>query len=149
MNVVRLATGIATRDDRILLVASRYPNHDEPLWNLPGGRLAPGELFHEAVVREVREETGYAARVERFAYLNESHDDGTHFVSVAFEIAVEGTLQTAQSGDHVCEAGWYPVAELGDRLRVAVIREPLLAYLRQRERYFARHEAGVRIRWDD
>ena len=43
------------------MVASRYPNHREPLWNLPGGASVPGELLSETVVREVFEETGLRA----------------------------------------------------------------------------------------
>jgi hypothetical protein len=36
--VVHLATALLEHEGRVLLVASRYPNQPEPLWNLPGGR---------------------------------------------------------------------------------------------------------------
>ncbi len=35
-------------------------------WSVPGGRVEPGETLHEAVVREVMEETGLEVVVERF-----------------------------------------------------------------------------------
>ena len=48
---------------RVLLCHRR----DIDAWNLPGGGVESGELPTEAVVREVREETGLEAAVERLA----------------------------------------------------------------------------------
>ncbi len=149
MNAIHLAGGIAIRDNRILLVASRYPTQVAPLWNLPGGRLQPGELFHEAAVREVREETGYDATIAAFAYLNESYDGQTHFVSVVFEVTLKGEPAAARADDHVAAVEWCPLDDVVHRVEVPVVRDPLLAYLQRRERYFSRHDAGITVRWDD
>lgn len=46
---------------RVLLCHRR----DMDAWNLPGGGLEPGELPDACVIREVREETGLEAAVER------------------------------------------------------------------------------------
>lgn len=46
---------------RLLLVKRR----DIPIWVLPGGGVEPDETAEEAVIREVREETGYEVRVVR------------------------------------------------------------------------------------
>lgn len=35
------------------------------LWSLPGGRVEPGESDHQAVIREVAEETGLRVRTGR------------------------------------------------------------------------------------
>jgi ADP-ribose pyrophosphatase YjhB (NUDIX family) len=146
---VHLATGLAERGGRVLLVASRYENHPQPLWNLPGGRQRPGELLAETAIREIREETGLRARIVELAYVSESYDGETHFINAAFRVEVEGTLQIPQSGDHVSDAAWVPIAELGSRITVAVVREPLIAYLRGilPQRYVGYEEAGVTIRW--
>jgi 8-oxo-dGTP diphosphatase len=48
-------------NDRVLLCQRQ----DMDLWNLPGGALESGELPDEAVVREVKEETGLEVAVER------------------------------------------------------------------------------------
>lgn len=55
--------GALVRDGegRIVLVRNRWSDG----WVLPGGNVESGESLREAVVREVREETGLAARVER------------------------------------------------------------------------------------
>lgn len=47
---------------RILLVKQfRLPAEDD-LWELPAGRIDPGESAMEAATRELREETGYQAK---------------------------------------------------------------------------------------
>lgn len=149
MNVVHLAGGIAIRDNRILLVASRYPTQPAPLWNLPGGRLQPGELFHEAALREIHEETGYHASIASFAYLSESYDEQTHFVSAVFEVSLQGERTPAHRDDHVVAVEWCKLENVARRLQIAVVRDPLLTYLARAERYFSRHDAGITIRWDD
>jgi ADP-ribose pyrophosphatase YjhB (NUDIX family) len=88
MTRIHLCTGILEHAGRILLVASRYPNHTEPLWNLPGGRQEAGESFAEAVVREFREETSLTIRPLALAYVAESYDakGATHFTNIAFHV---------------------------------------------------------------
>jgi 8-oxo-dGTP diphosphatase len=158
--MIHLATGIAVRDGRLLMVASRYPNRPDPLWNLPGGRQLPGELLTETVVREVFEETGLRVDVGEVAYVSESYDGARHFLNVTFCVHVVGespfeTLATLapqgdkRGGEHVVGVEWVPLAEVGERIVVAVVREPLLAYLRGSltQRYAGFHEAGVTIEW--
>lgn len=41
-----------------LCVVKEGKHEREGIWNIPGGRLEPGEQFHEAAVRETRSETG-------------------------------------------------------------------------------------------
>ncbi len=147
MTRIHLASGLAIQDGTVLLVASSYASHPNPLWNLPGGRQAHGELLRETVAREVFEETGLAAQILKLAYLSESYDGDTHFLSSVFEIETAGTLRAPLAGDHVVEAVWCPLGELASRLEVAVVREPLLTYLTNRTQYFGVHDAGITIRW--
>jgi 8-oxo-dGTP diphosphatase len=51
---------------RVLLAHRR----DYDLWNLPGGQVEPGEAPWQAVVREVREETGLDVVVTRLAIVD-------------------------------------------------------------------------------
>jgi 8-oxo-dGTP diphosphatase len=147
---IRIATGIARRGDCVLLVASRYASHDQPLWTLPGGRQEPNELASETVVREVAEETGLVATVEELAYASESYDGATHVSNLVFAISVNGEPCVPAGNDHVVNAAWVSTTDIPDRMKVAVVREPLLAYLRgSRQRYYGFHEAGVTIRWSE
>ena len=149
MKRIHLATGLAIRDGRVLLVASRYPSHDAPLWNLPGGRQQHGELLGTTVVRETREETGLAATVGDVAYVSESYDGDTHVLNVSFTMTVEGEIVLPTSGDHVVAASWIAIDELAMQLSVAVVREPLLAYLQHGQRYAGYPDAGISIVWPD
>ena len=139
------------------MVASRYANHLQPLWNLPGGRQQPGELLAETVVREVFEETRLHVKAGDVAYVSESYDGATHYLNVTFNVTLAPSTTaphaSAQDGtgedDHVVGVEWVPIAELGDRIVVAVVREPLLAYLRGDlpRRYAGFHRAGITIEW--
>jgi len=163
--VIHLATGILIRDDRLLLVASSYPSHAQPLWNLPGGRQLPGELLTETVVREFFEETQLRVGAGQLAYVSESYDGDTHIVNVTFTVSSFDCAPYGRSAqddtqgrsvrddtrehDHVVAVEWVPLADVGARIEVAVVREPLLAYLRGEleQRYAGFHQAGVTIRW--
>src|SRR5216683_2365433 len=55
---------IKDRGGRLLLIRRGH----EPgagLWSLPGGRIEPGETDQQAVVREIREETGLIVVCDR------------------------------------------------------------------------------------
>jgi len=146
---IHLAAGLAETGGRVLLVASHYPNHAQPIWNLPGGRQVHGELLAETAIREIHEETGLQARIVELAYLSESYDGDEHFLCAVFRVEVDGTLRLPGDGDHVAAAQWVPFGELAERLRIGVVREPLIAYLRHilPQRYVGYERAGVTIRW--
>jgi 8-oxo-dGTP pyrophosphatase MutT (NUDIX family) len=57
------SAGAAIFDDagRVLLIKENY---DRERWGFPGGAVEVGETIEQAVVREVREETGLDVRVD-------------------------------------------------------------------------------------
>ncbi|MBV9102351.1 MAG: NUDIX hydrolase [Candidatus Eremiobacteraeota bacterium] len=152
MERIELCTGILRRAGTILLVASRYPNQPRPLWGLPGGRPRTGELLHDALRRECEEETGLAIRVQSLAYVSESLDraSATHVRNTTFAIESEGEPAPSRDDVHLIDVAWIPLREVGNRISVAVVREPLLAYLAGDERrYFAYRDAGITIQFYD
>lgn len=71
MPFLRLGVACAVFDDDGRVLLSRRGDLD--VWNLPGGRLDAGEKLADAAAREVREETGIIAHVDRAVglyYLN-------------------------------------------------------------------------------
>jgi ADP-ribose pyrophosphatase YjhB (NUDIX family) len=149
---VHLATGLLEREGRLLLVASRYPNHAEPLWNLPGGRQRDGELLADTVRREFLEETGLHVAIGSARYVSESYDraTATHFLSVAFDVTASGEPQVPEDDAHVVAAAWVAREDLAATLGVAVVREPSLAHLEDpKRRYFGYADAGITIEFRD
>ncbi|HEX5273864.1 MAG TPA: NUDIX hydrolase [Candidatus Rubrimentiphilum sp.] len=149
MTRIHLATALVRRGGDVLLVASKYPNHAQPLWNLPGGRQMPGELLTETARRELLEETGLHGTVRELCYVSESYDGETQITTVTFAVDAAGTPAAPTHGDHVVSAEWVAAADLSKRLAIAVVREPLLAYLEKGTRYAGYAEAGVSIVFPD
>jgi ADP-ribose pyrophosphatase YjhB (NUDIX family) len=147
---VHLAHALVIRDGVVLMVASRYANHKQPLWNLPGGRQRFGELLSETAQRELSEETGLTGVARELAYVNESYEGDRHFVAAIFHTTVQaGALRLPSHGDHVTEAAWVAIDEVATRNIPAVVSEPLSRYLSGKLplRYAARHDAGITVRW--
>ncbi len=105
--VHRGAAAIIFDDEgRVLLVRwSRPP----ALYGLPGGRIEPGEEPHDAVVREVREETGLCARVTRIAgvYGFDSTDREDYLVMYAFLCATTSGRAMVAAPAEISEVGWF------------------------------------------
>ena len=70
---VRVAAAVLL-DSRNRILITQRPLHGMlgGLWEFPGGKLHPGETPEQAVVRELREETGVQIRPEKFL-LNVRH----------------------------------------------------------------------------
>jgi len=88
---------------------------DNGLWGLPGGSVEPGESVSEAIVREVREETGLEVAPIRVVgvYSSPAHGqivtypDGNviHYVSTSFVCRIVGG--TLACGSESLELGWF------------------------------------------
>ncbi|MEU6114271.1 NUDIX domain-containing protein [Streptomyces sp. NPDC047117] len=61
----RLAAYAVCIEDGRVLLACHVPSRGGPNWTLPGGRVEHAEDPYDAVIREVAEETGCDAVVER------------------------------------------------------------------------------------
>lgn len=103
--------------DRVLLVQRAAP----PLqghWGLPGGRVELGETVEQALVREVREETGLHVAVERYlGYIDAIDRDEAgrvryHYVVHYFTARPAGG--DLRAADDAADARWVALSELDD-----------------------------------
>jgi len=127
-NAAEVAVGaIAVRDGAILLVRrGRAPGAGE--WSVPGGRVRYGEELHEALVREVAEETGLDVVVDRFAGWVErigSDPEPYHFVILDFYVSPLDAAQEPVPSDDAVEVAWVPL----DGLDGVPLVEGLLEFL--------------------
>lgn len=144
-----IAAAVIQRSEEILLVEQQGPGDTVSAWALPGGRTEPGELLHEALIREVREETGLnITELGDLLYLvqtdnpnkqqimeNAGPGDGYLATAAVFEVAAwEGVLQSADPDNFILDVRFWPIPKaitlIEQTLHFRIMREPLLAYLR-------------------
>jgi 8-oxo-dGTP diphosphatase len=78
--------GISVIGDRILLIGHRGLVQDALYWSPPGGGVQFGERTRDALIREVREETGLTARVGSFMFYKEFIAPPLHAIEMYYLI---------------------------------------------------------------
>lgn len=111
------------------ILLSRYSPPDGR-WVLPGGGVDHGEHPEDAIVREVKEETGYQVELDRLLGV----ESGTwtapdltsiHSVNVLYLFEVVGGELAYEIGGSSDSAAWVPLAELEDWLHASVVDQAL------------------------
>jgi 8-oxo-dGTP diphosphatase len=88
---------------RLLLIRRGHAPH-RGLWSLPGGRIEAGESPEQAVVREVREETGLEVRPGRPVGRVQIPGDGVVFDVLDLSCTLIGTDAEPVPGDDAVAA---------------------------------------------
>jgi hypothetical protein len=103
----RLATdALVEKGDAVLLIRrGREPFLGK--WALPGGFVDAGETCPQAVLRELREETGLVGRKPELSrvYDDPRRDPRFHTVTLVYRVAAEGE---PRGGDDAAEAAFFP-----------------------------------------
>ncbi len=124
------------RHGRVLLVGNDWQGFGNVRYTLPGGVVERGESTLDALVREVKEETGLLiTRIRHLAYAVHVEDLRRNDRAVSFVFAAEydGLLNPRDPDGFIVEARFFPVEEVEQLIPIPPLREPLAAYLRERE----------------
>ena len=116
------AYGLCLRDDEILLARWTSDDGTQRHWTLPGGKVEHGEDPHDAVVREVEEETGYAIEVDRLLGVDSRTPSPTHHnIGIYYRVRiVGGDLRHEQNGT-TDRAEWVRDDEVALRSRSSLV----------------------------
>lgn len=117
----RLAAYALCLDGRRLLLARVSPSNDTDAakWTLPGGRVEWGEHPNDAVVRELREETGLEGSIVGLAGVF-SHAfircvDPVHVVGIIYHIEASADAALCyEVGGTTDFCSWVPLSEVGE-----------------------------------
>lgn len=120
MDIRVAAYAVILRDEQILLAHWREGDHTG--WTLPGGGLEPGEDPTDAAVREVREETGYAAQLTELLGIDSVvipaerriHNTNAplHALRIVYGATVIAGELTNEADGSTDEAKWFPLNEV-------------------------------------
>lgn len=122
------AAALIDSDGRVLLAQRPEDKAMAGLWEFPGGKVQPGEIPEQAVIRELREELGVDTRGSCLAPIGfASHGYETfHLLMPLFVCRVWQGIPQPLEGQ---ELAWVRPARLGD-LPMPPADEPLVALLR-------------------
>lgn len=115
MTLPTVAVGaLVVREDlRILIIRRGHPPAKDS-WTLPGGKVHPGERLHDALCREILEETGLCVEVGPLIDVVEVLREGYHYVILDYLCSPSSTADDARAADDAAELRWVTRDELGN-----------------------------------
>ena len=128
MTPVLGAGAIVVDHDRLLLV-KRARGWASGRWAVPGGKVEQGETMAEAVIRELREETGLEGVCGQLLGWAEIVEPDAHFVILDFEVTLL-TDADPVAADDAAEVRWVDLPDVAELPLVDGLAEML-------------HDAGI------
>ena len=98
--------------DRLLLVRRGHgPAAGE--WSIPGGRVEWGETLAEALLRELREETGLDGVCDELVGWVERIVPAHHYVILDFRVSILDPVEPV-AGTDAAEVAWVPLDQVAE-----------------------------------
>ncbi len=135
----RVAAYCVIFDDAGRLLLTALAEHIKPggWWHLPGGGVEFGEHPDDAVIREVKEETGYDIVIDGLvaadseAGTRQGKHGGTHryhALRYVYRATITGgTLGILERGGSTADVGWFTTEELANLKLVEAVKRALAA----------------------
>jgi ADP-ribose pyrophosphatase YjhB (NUDIX family) len=128
MDIRIAAYSVIIRDDEILL--AHWNEHGRSGWTLPGGGVDGAEHPVQAAKREIAEETGYEASIDRLlgidtmvvpAAKRHTGTEPLYAMRVVYRATVIGGELRNEIGGSSDEARWFPLTEVPNLKRVSLL----------------------------
>ena len=130
-----IGVGAVVIHDNMILLVKRGHEPCRGCWSIPGGVQRAGESLEEAVLRELREETGINGVIKGVLWVDEvivydrSKKPRYHYVIIDFLIKPFNTNPVP--GSDAIEAKWFPLNTNWDTIKTTRTMIKLLKYLRE------------------
>ncbi|MFF1632300.1 NUDIX hydrolase [Leifsonia sp. NPDC058248] len=123
MDIRVAAYGVIVDEGRILL--AHWNEGGRSGWTLPGGGIDPGEDPADAVIREIAEETGYAAEAGELLGIDShivpaeqrfvAEAGPLHALRIVYRASVVSGALTNELDGSTDEAAWFPLTGIPSR----------------------------------
>ncbi|TDQ46131.1 NUDIX hydrolase [Actinorugispora endophytica] len=128
MSLRLAAYAVCVEDGRVLLVR-HVPPEGGTSWTLPGGRVEHAEDPFDAVIREVAEETGCGAVVERLLGVDSrtipaaaARAGGEHQnVGIFYRVRITGGRLRPEPNGETAESVWTPIPDVACLRRSSLV----------------------------
>ncbi len=114
-NPFKLVVRALIKDEKgelLILKRSVHSRSNPGLWELPGGKVEPGEDFDHALVREIKEETGLNISLKKAIGVAQQDHTHRHSVHIILEVEVDsGEFKISEEHE---DFKWIPIEKLNN-----------------------------------
>ncbi|MCC6013412.1 MAG: NUDIX hydrolase [Candidatus Verstraetearchaeota archaeon] len=111
-----VGVGVLIIENGKILLVKRGNEPNKGLWSIPGGLIKLGEFPEEAAIRELKEETGLNAIIEKllgvFNIIIKDNDGRIKYHYIIIDYIGKLIGGELKPGDDVLDAKWFDISEL-------------------------------------